>query len=324
MKASIPAFLFVISLLFPGNNALAEVPVYVAQYKDDKACAISYTFDDNLKEHYTLLLPRLEEHGFKATFWINGSRVNDNDNIVDTTRMTWAELREMADLGHEVSNHGWAHKNFGRHSMDEIREDVLRNDSAILANIGRLPRTFCYPNNTKTPEGVAFVSQDRVGTRLFQRSIGNKATASNLEAWTRQLIDSNKWGVGMTHGITYGYDSFRNPQVLWNHFESVKANDSIWVATFEDVAAYIQERDSVSLTILQNNKDEIIVQPELSLDKNLFDKPLTLVIKTPNLRQIQAVQGGEPLRTQLLPDKALVEFNPHGGRINILIRDYYP
>lgn len=35
--------------------------VYVADYKDDKQCAISYTFDDGLEEHYTLVFPEMEK-----------------------------------------------------------------------------------------------------------------------------------------------------------------------------------------------------------------------------------------------------------------------
>lgn len=32
--------------------------VYVADYKDNKECAVSYTFDDGLQEHYTLVFPK--------------------------------------------------------------------------------------------------------------------------------------------------------------------------------------------------------------------------------------------------------------------------
>lgn len=67
--------------------------------------------------------------------------------------MTWPQLREMSDNGHEISNHGWAHKNFARFPIEEIKEDIFKNDSAIFANTGVMPRTFCYPNNNKKAEG---------------------------------------------------------------------------------------------------------------------------------------------------------------------------
>ena len=130
--------LFILSLLFcTGYMSGADWNVYVARYKQDKACAISYTFDDGLAEHYTLVAPQLEKRGFRGTFWICGSNINkDNRNITDTTRMTWPQLKEMSDKGHEISNHGWAHKNFARFPIEEIKEDILKNDSAIFANTG--------------------------------------------------------------------------------------------------------------------------------------------------------------------------------------------
>ncbi|MGC4235267.1 MAG: polysaccharide deacetylase family protein, partial [Niabella sp.] len=176
----------------------------IAKYKDDKTCAISYTFDDGLKEHYTLVAPKFRTLGFKGTFWINGSKINaDEKNIADTTRMTWKNLQEMVRSGHEISNHSWAHKNFGRFSLEEIKEDIDKNDSAIFAHTGIMPVTFCYPNNTKTPEGVKLASQNRVGTRMVQRSVGGKSTPENLERWVNDLLKKRGWGVTMTHGITY-------------------------------------------------------------------------------------------------------------------------
>ena len=175
--------LFILSLLFcTGYMSGADWNVYVARYKQDKACAISYTFDDGLAEHYTLVAPQLEKRGFRGTFWICGSNINkDNRNITDTTRMTWPQLKEMSDKGHEISNHGWAHKNFARFPIEEIKEDILKNDSAIFANTGVMPRTFCYPNNNKKAEGRRIAVQNRVGTRTHQRSIGSKSTLQDLE-----------------------------------------------------------------------------------------------------------------------------------------------
>lgn len=40
-------------------------------------------------------------------------------------------------------------KNFARFPIEEIKEDIFKNDSAIFANTGVMPRTFCYPNNNK-------------------------------------------------------------------------------------------------------------------------------------------------------------------------------
>ncbi len=302
------------------TNTPEDIVFYVARYKDDKACAISYTFDDGLREHYTWVTPRLKQLNFKGTFWINGSKINaDKKHITDTTRIAWDELKKMASLGHEISNHGWAHKNFGKFSLAEIREDIEKNDSAIWANIGVSPITFCYPNNTKTPEGVALASAGRVGTRMEQRSVGGKSTPTNLEIWVADLIRNRGWGVTMTHGIHYGYDHFSDPGILWEHLKKVKAReDKIWVGTFEEVTAYTKERDAISYEI-KNKKNGMLVTPQLSLNKTLFTQPLTGVINK-QVKSIQISQGKNKLAPHILKDKVLFDFDPFGGAIDISFR----
>ena len=295
--------------------------MYVARYRGDKACAISYTFDDGLAEHYTMAAPQLERRGFRGTFFINGSKVNkDSRHVKDTTRVTWPQLREMARNGHEISNHGWAHRNFAKFPFAAIKEDILKNDSAIFANTGIMPRTFAYPNNTKQGEAMDFVVQNRVGTRLKQRSVGSKRTARDLEKWMNTLVKTGDWGVGMTHGLTYGYDAFRNPQPLWEHWDRVKANeDKIWVGTFREVASYIKEREAIRLNVTEK-KDKLYVIPFMELDEELFTEPLTMVVESGAMKKVTARQGRKKLPVRLKDGKALFDFNPSGGRIIVTIR----
>ena len=306
---------FLITLLcvffYSGFSSGADWNVSVAKYRHDKVCAISYTFDDGLAEHYTLAAPQLEQRGFRGTFFINGSKVNkDERHIKDTTRVTWPQLKEMAEKGHEISNHGWAHRNFAKFPFEVLKEDILKNDSAIYA----------YPNNTKQGEAMAFVARNRVGTRLKQRSVGSKRTARDLEKWMETLIKTGDWGVGMTHGLTYGYDAFGNPQRLWEHWEQVKANeDKIWVGTFHEVVSYLKEREAIRLTVTEK-KNKLHVVPELPLDKELFTEPLTMVVEGGTMKKVSARQGKKKLSVQLRSDKAFFDFDPFGGEIIVTIR----
>ena len=316
---------FLITLLcvffYSGFSSGADWNVSVAKYRHDKVCAISYTFDDGLAEHYTLAAPQLEQRGFRGTFFINGSKVNkDERHIKDTTRVTWPQLKEMAEKGHEISNHGWAHRNFAKFPFEVLKEDILKNDSAIYAHVGVMPRTYAYPNNTKQGEAMAFVARNRVGTRLKQRSVGSKRTARDLEKWMEILIKTGDWGVGMTHGLTYGYDAFGNPQRLWEHWEQVKANeDKIWVGTFREVVSYLKEREAIRLTATEK-KNKLHVVPELPLDKELFTEPLTMVVEGGTMKKVSARQGKKKLSVQLRSDKAFFDFDPFGGEIIVTIR----
>ena len=316
---------FLITLLcvffYSGFSSGADWNVSVAKYRHDKVCAISYTFDDGLAEHYTRAAPQLEQRGFRGTFFINGSKVNkDERHIKDTTRVTWPQLKEMAEKGHEISNHGWAHRNFAKFPFEVLKEDILKNDSAIYAHVGVMPRTYAYPNNTKQGEAMAFVARNRVGTRLKQRSVGSKRTARDLEKWMEILIKTGDWGVGMTHGLTYGYDAFGNPQRLWEHWEQVKANeDKIWVGTFHEVVSYLKEREAIRLTVTEK-KNKLHVVPELPLDKELFTEPLTMVVEGGTMKKVSARQGKKKLSVQLRSDKAFFDFDPFGGEIIVTIR----
>lgn len=296
-------------------------PVRVAKYKEDKLCAISFTFDDGLREHYTLVTPEMKKRNLVGTFWINGASVNEDEHqLKDTTRVSWSNLQEMAALGHEISNHGWSHKKLTTIQPEEVKLEIERNDSIILEKIGIPSRTFCYAYNAKNDTVLRMTSENRVGTRTKQYAVGNRSTTPKLEEWINTLIETREWGVEMIHGITYGYDAFTTADILWQHFDRVSAlQDKIWVATFHEVAAYTKEVEALKLDIKQTSKGWYIT-PHLSLDKRLFTEPLTLVIDKADIKKIKIKQGKRQLPVRQLPNKAMFEFNPYGESIRIEIK----
>lgn len=302
------------------NAQIAENElVRIAKFKGDKLAAISYTFDDGYVEHYTRVAPELEKRGFRGTFWVNGTTHQKNElQITDTTRATWAQLKEMADHGHEISNHGWSHKNLTKLDDAGVMEEIRKNDSIILFRVGIKPVTYCYAGNAKNDRVIRLASAGRVGTRTFQRSIGSKATDESLEKWVAELIEKGEWGVGMTHGISYGYDYFRRPQVLWNHLDYVKSiENKIWVGTFREVSAYVAERESVRLKIIRK-KNRLKIIPSHSPDSKLFDEPLTLVVNTEN-NPVKTIRQGKTqlVYNQISTTEIMVDFDPGGKQIII-------
>jgi peptidoglycan/xylan/chitin deacetylase (PgdA/CDA1 family) len=298
--------------------------IRVARYHSDKTCAISYTFDDGLKEHYTLVFPKFKQLGFNGTFWINGNTINQGEQGLqaDKPRTTWVELQEMAAQGQEISNHGWSHRSLPRISTEEVRVEIDRNDSIIEAKIGSRPVTYCYAGNAKNAEVVRMATEHRVGTRTEQFSVGGKSTSENLERRIDTLLANRGWGVTMTHGITYGYDAFKSDSIFWDHLEKVKKlEDKIWIGTFREVAAYIAEQKNIVLkTTIKKN--QTIVVPQLTLDKSLFNQPLTLVAYVSEPSRIKAVQRGKILNVAYSGGMALIEFDPNGGKITLSTKRY--
>ena len=295
--------------------AVAQPDVHVARFYGDRQAAISYTFDDGLQEHYTMVFPKFKELGLKGSFCIIGSKVGKDQK--GTPCMTWEQLREMAEAGQEITSHGFKHLSMEKLTDPEaLRYEVQHNDTLIYTKVGVFPRTYFYPGNRKTPEGLAFTQKERVGTRTFQISFGSKRDSLWMQNWLNRLLKQGEWGVTMTHGITTGYDCFPNPQVFWNHLEKVaKMQDRIWVATFHDVAAYTAERDSLHLDI-QHDKN-IIIALSTPLSAELFTHPLTLVVAA---EVIEAKQGKQKLSLTKKDGKTLFDFNPNGGQIKIILK----
>ena len=292
-------------------------PVRVAKYFGDRQAAISFTFDDGLQEHYTEVFPRLKKLGLKASFGIIGSKVGDKWKGVPT--MTWEQLKEMAADGQEITSHGWAHHAVIKLSGEALRYEVQHNDTVIYENIGIFPRTYFYPGNRKTDEGVAFCSRDRVGTRTFQGSFGSKRDSVWVQKWLDRTLKKGTWEVTMTHGITIGYDAFNDPQLLWDCLEQVAGmQDRIWVTTLHDALAYTAERDSVTLDI-KESKGVLTVTPHNPLDKKLFFHPLTLIVDG---EVVEAKQGKQKLALTRQDHKTLLDIDPNGAKIQIKLKQY--
>lgn len=297
--------------------------VSIAKYKDNKRAAVSLTFDDGLAEHYTIVAPELEKRGFRATFGVCGALLNEDENhIKRTDRMTWPQVKDLAQRGHEIANHGWAHKNHGRFPLDTVRRDIQHNDSMIMLHTGIKPPTFFYPNNTKRPEPMKIAEEGRIGSRTFQISAGSKRTQEWFERWIDNVIDTCGWAVTMTHGITYGYDAFKQASRLTAFLDLLKQKeDSLWTGRLQDMMAYVKEREATTLDIKRRGKTISIV-PTMTLDSRIFNYPLTMVVSGGGrISRIKATQDGRDLAVSLRNDgTATFDFNPNGGTIKVRVK----
>jgi hypothetical protein len=105
--------------------------------------------------------------------------------------------------------------------------------------------------------------------------------------------------------------------ILWNFFSEVKAReDSVWVATFAEMAASKKECDNTTFDIRKNGKTWLIAS-HCSLDKTIFTERLTAVIPLPGIKKISVKQNGKSLATTVLQDKVMFGFDPFGNEIEI-------
>ena len=293
--------------------------VYITAFKDDRRAGISFTYDDGMLCHYTDVAPQLEKRGFRGTFWIIGANMGKDEP--DYPWMNWDQVADLAKRGHEMSNHSWNHPNLPSLDKETLMQEIFMCDSALEKATGKRPVTFCYPYNAMNGIVVNAASANRVGTRTFQDAQGqnvSKCTAESLSAWLKKTIDCGDWSVTMTHGTTYGYDMWNEPELLWNLYDEVKAEeDKVWVGTFAEISAYREERLNTSLKIRKTGNTWSI-KPVMSLDERLFNESLTLRINGDfSNKKIVATQGKNAVEVTNRKDHILINFNPVGGKIMI-------
>ena len=295
----------------------------VAKFRGDKRAAVSLTYDDGLKEHLDLVAPELEKRGFRGSFWIIGKMIGEKDSK-HGDRMTYADLQTLHRRGHELGSHTWSHPKLLQFStLDSVRMEMEKLDSAFLANGLPKPMTMAYPYNGKNEAITRIVEEGRIGSRTFQVGHGqqnNKTTLAKMTEWMHQLIDTHDWGVTMTHAILHGYDQWYHPEELWQFYDTLKAHENeVWVGTFAQCCAYQKEREAISLTLSQQGK-RIVLTPSFPLDPAIFHEPLTLRLEGMKVspKKLRVKQGRKSLTPYLAADGTLLlDFDPTASDIVI-------
>lgn len=124
---------------------------------DEQKKYVALTFDDGPNNTTTpYLLDILKDNNVKATFFMLGQNVEQNEAVV----------KRVFDEGHEIASHSYSHPNFTTLSADEIREQIFKTDKAIFNVTGTLPR------NLRPPYGAIDAnSADLVGMPIIQWNV---------------------------------------------------------------------------------------------------------------------------------------------------------
>ncbi|WP_408955977.1 polysaccharide deacetylase family protein [Natroniella sp. ANB-PHB2] len=89
---------------------------------------VALTFDDGPDTKYTpQVLNILKEYNIKATFFLEGKKVERYPHIVE----------RIVEEGHVIGNHSWSHPNLNLLNDDTIAEEILKTEEAIERIINR-------------------------------------------------------------------------------------------------------------------------------------------------------------------------------------------
>ncbi len=322
---------FVATLALAGSAACAAEPAppaaRIARFAGDRAAALTYTFDDGLRDQYTLAVPMLNEVGLKGTFFVIPGKISETVEDAEKRKndkrawgtITWDELKEMAGQGHEIASHTWTHPGLAKLPPEEVDAQFSKAADAILAHIGKPALTLAFPFNQSTPEIEATALKHHVAFRDSQLGIGGKTTAESLDAWADKQVRARAWGVAMFHAIGSGYAALSDPEIFRVHLRRIKARESeLWVDTFANVVRYVKERDDAKLVVTDASPGRLVCMLTSDLPSATYDAPLTLVFEISGAKTVRADRAGRELSTRVLPASIQIDVAPSTEPITLV------
>lgn len=111
------------------EEALREEERLLKEKAKKNDSKIAYlTFDDGPSKKTTpLVLDTLKKHGIKATFFVVGTSVEENPDI----------LKEIYDQGHQIGNHSYSHSyGYIYANVDNFMKDMYKAEELIKSVVG--------------------------------------------------------------------------------------------------------------------------------------------------------------------------------------------
>ncbi len=179
----------------PEPRSRADELVYHSRHNDRMEIALS--FDDGPHPRLTpVILDILSEYGVKATFFMVGENVGYYP----------AAARAVAEAGHEIGNHTFSHRRFGRMSEDDLRREITACEEAI-SSVTASPVRFIRP-----PEGQMSDAMGRVlgnsDYRVILWDVDTRDWAHTPpDAITRHILDTVQAGDIILMHDFIGHDS---------------------------------------------------------------------------------------------------------------------
>ena len=326
-----------VGLLFTtGTTSLSRAgsvaaPYEIGTWEGFRSAAISYTFDDNVPNQYTIAVPMFHTAGFKITLF----------TVVNYwTSFTWAQAQGAAAYGDEIASHTMTHPSLNTVSATQLTNELANSQSNINYRItNELCVTLAYPNCAVPNETV--VAQYYIAARgcsgqlvsstppdfmnissFVLGSAGPYTTSDSIINLANNATNSHSWCVYLIHSIDINDDySPLSSAVLQATVNYMSTNQNkFWVETFGNVVRYIQERNASSVAETASSGNSITLQVTNSLTNLIYNYPITLRRPVPAGWPAVAIsQNGQPITvtpvTVNSTNYIMFDVVPNGGDI---------
>lgn len=109
---------------------------------------VMITFDDTRLDQYTEALPVLEEHGFKAAFFIM------TVSLGRPGYMSREQVAGLASKGHSIGSHTWDHQNVKKYQGDDWVTQIEKPSRQLQEITGQPTEYFAYPFGLWNPPAI--------------------------------------------------------------------------------------------------------------------------------------------------------------------------
>lgn len=215
-------------------------------WTENKTSALSLSFDGGLPEHFELIAPLLEEHGFRGTFFVTVPALLGDPE-------SW---RKLVHRGHEIGSHSHLgisdNGNLPAWTLEMVQEDLRMTDKGIVEILGCPVTSFARSGTESAANDGDYRS---VLAKLFSFVRTYRESTNVVEAVDMMDIASYRWTdlVGPIESVlpkenewsVISFDGFFDPafaaaeddlRVLLGHLTK---REDIWVAPFSEVGAAI-------------------------------------------------------------------------------------
>jgi peptidoglycan/xylan/chitin deacetylase (PgdA/CDA1 family) len=285
-----------------GGNSGTAPACSLATWQGAKTSAYCYTVDDNLASQVSIICPKLESYGYRATIYLVAGRIcAQNDQWCSGIK--WSVWRGLSAKGHEIGNHSLSHW-FPNPAVDSLNKEIDGAWKLLKDSIGIAPLTFAYPGSSRegtvqyiaTLDSLVFLhhldfrqGNDRDGI-ITNRVYTNYGTGcdTDMNGDIDRIIAHasggwpgyapTNWLIGLQHGIGEGYCP--TSQAAFNaHIDYVHSKDSLlWVGTYADIFRYEKQKKAAVLTMTQYTANSATFTATCPLDAAIYNVPLTVVL----------------------------------------------
>ena len=218
---------------------------------------------------------------------------------------SWDDFRKDVADGYEIASHSITHATMPGMDEANIRYELEKSKEEIKTQLGDK-----YTFSTEVPYGyeddrvmqIAYKIYPALRNRMpepflkeidrasrtqphpsdkdyvqWQRGPLHNTSLDLMKSWVDTTCNSkDTWLVLVFHGIdSLGWEWTPIPK-LEEYFNYIKGKeDQLWIATFGDATKYMREREHATVNRKENN-GAITIELTHSLDKTMYDLPLTL------------------------------------------------